>query len=67
MKTVIDVLVGHLQDNIDNASVFLEDGGPKDFNEYREVVGLVRGLKAAINIIEEVMEQQGRDEDDWVN
>lgn len=67
MKTVIDVLVGHLQDNIESANDFLEDGGPKDYSEYKEVVGLIRGLNAALNIIEELLEQQGRDEDDWVN
>lgn len=47
MKTVFDVLHEQMQGQIDNATEFLKAGGPKDFGQYREAYGLIRGLEAA--------------------
>ena len=46
-KTVYDVLTSKLQDQIDSATDFLRAGGPKDYAQYREAYGLIRGLEAA--------------------
>ena len=46
-KTVFDVLTSKLQDQIDSATDFLRAGGPKDYAQYREAYGLIRGLEAA--------------------
>ena len=46
-KTVFDVLNDKIQDQIDSATDFLKAGGPKDYPQYREAYGLIRGLEAA--------------------
>ena len=44
-KTVFDVLKEKLEDDKSSAQKFLGGGGSKDFAEYKEVVGLIRGLE----------------------
>lgn len=48
MQTVLDVLVGKLGDLAQSSEQFLVGGGVKDFAEYREVCGRIRGLRLAI-------------------
>ena len=49
MQTVLDVLVGKLNEMVQSSEQFLVGGGVKDFAEYREVCGRVRGLRLAID------------------
>lgn len=53
-KTVFDVLKDKLQEQIDSATEFLKAGGPKDYPQYREAYGLIRGLEAAQQHIEDL-------------
>ena len=53
-KTVFDVLKDKLQDQIDSATEFLKAGGPKDYPQYREAYGLIRGLEAAQQNIDDL-------------
>mgnify|MGYP005991527749 FL=1 len=53
-KTVFDVLREQLQSQIDNATEFLKAGGPKDYSQYREAYGLIRGLEAAQQNIDDL-------------
>ena len=43
-KTVFEVLIDKCKEAIESREQFLAGGGPKDFPEYREVVGVIRGL-----------------------
>lgn len=47
-KTVFDALIGKYEEDISSATQFLVSGGAKSFDDYREVVGRIRGLQLAI-------------------
>jgi uncharacterized protein (UPF0297 family) len=53
-KTVFDVLKDRINDDISSAQSFLTAGSPKDYANYREVVGLIRGLEATKSYIEDL-------------
>jgi hypothetical protein len=63
-KTVFDVLVDRIGEQASSAKDFLTAGSPKEYSEYREVVGLVRGLESAIQVIEDLSRNYMEDEDD---
>lgn len=46
-QTVFDVLNKHIDEQISSANAFLAAGSAKDYPNYREVVGLIRGLESA--------------------
>lgn len=50
-KTVFDVLQDKIEEQCSSAENFLSSGGPKDYAEYREVCGLLRGLRSAHAIV----------------
>ena len=47
MKTVYDVLIEKLEEAKTDSMQFLVDGGVKDFAQYKETCGYLRGLVAA--------------------
>ena len=47
MKTVYDVLIEKLEEAKTDSMQFLVDGGVKDFAQYKETCGYLRGLAAA--------------------
>ena len=49
MQTVLEVLMGKLGELAQSSEQFLVGGGVKDFAEYREVCGRIRGLRLAID------------------
>ena len=53
-KTVFDVLKDRIDGDISSAQSFLTAGSPKDYANYREVVGLIRGLEATKSYIEDL-------------
>lgn len=63
-KTVFDVLKEKLEDDKSSAQEFLGGGGAKDFAQYKEVVGLIRGLEAGINYVEDLANNYMDDDDD---
>lgn len=46
-KTVFDVLIDRINDDLSSAEKYLSGGSAKDFAQYREVVGLIRGLESS--------------------
>ena len=63
-KTVFDVLKDRINDDISSAQSFLNAGSPKDYANYREVVGLIRGLEATKSYIEDLSRNYMEEDND---
>ena len=63
-KTVFDVLKDKIDGDISSAQSFLTAGSPKDYAEFREVVGLIRGLGASKSYIEDLAQNYMDDDND---
>ncbi len=63
-KTVFDVLTDKIDEQISFAEVFLSRGSPKDYANYREVVGLIRGLETSKQFIEDLSRNLDWNDDD---
>ena len=66
-KTVFDVLNDRINEDKTSALQFLQSGGPKDFAQYKEVTGLIRGLEACLTYVADLSRNQMEDDDDWSN
>lgn len=53
-KTVFDVLTQKIDEDVSFATQFLAEGSAKDFAEYKEIVGLIRGLEASKQYVEDL-------------
>ncbi len=62
--TVLDVLKKNIEEQKITSIQFLTSGGPKDYAQYKEVTGLIRGLGVSIGIIEDLVRQQENGEDE---
>ena len=62
--TVFDVLSRKIDEDISSAQSFLTAGSPKDYANYREVVGLIRGLEASRNHMEDLAKNYMENDDD---
>ena len=62
-SSVLGLLTSDLQKEIDFVASALVDGGVKDYAEYREMVGLARGLAVAQRLVSEAV-QRHRTADD---
>ena len=62
-KTVFDVLKERIEEQKFSAVEFLADGGSKDYAEYRNVCGLLRGLQIALSHIEDLSRNYLEDDD----
>ncbi len=63
-KTVFDVLNEKLTELKASSEDFLKSGGAKDFAEYREVCGVIRGLNAALREVSDLSRNYMDDNDD---
>ena len=63
-QTVFDVLDKKLADLQQSQEEFLSSGGAKDFPEYKESCGVIRGLTAARREIEDLARNYMEDLDD---
>jgi len=63
-KTVFDVLLERINDDIARSKDFMAGGGPKDFTQYREAVGVVRGLEACKQYVEDLSRNYLDNDDD---
>ena len=63
-ETVFDVLSDKLNEDKSSALEFLSAGGAKDFAQYKEVTGLIRGLDACLNYVTDLSRNQLEDDDD---
>jgi hypothetical protein len=62
-KTVFDVLVEKYEEDVASSADFLVNGGAKDYAEYREVAGRIRGLRLAIQTTKDLSRSQMEDDD----
>ena len=63
-KTVFDVLITKFEEDVASSTQFLVGGGAKSFDEYREVVGRIRGLQLAIQTTKDLSRSQMEEDDD---
>ena len=63
-KTVFDVLIQQIEEQKLSSTQFLVTGGPKDFSQYKEVTGLIRGLEVSKQLIEALSRNQMEDDND---
>jgi len=63
-KTVFDALIEKHEEDVASATQFLVSGGAKSFDEYREVVGRIRGLQLAIQNTKDLSRNFMEDDDD---
>jgi uncharacterized protein (UPF0297 family) len=63
-KTVFDVLNDKIDESISSAKSFLTAGSPKDYANYREVVGLIRGLETSKSYMEDLAKNYMENDDD---
>jgi hypothetical protein len=63
-KTVYDVLINKIEEEMASAQNFLNAGSAKDYANYREIVGLIRGLKSSVLYIQDLAKQQLEGDDD---
>ena len=62
-KTVLDVLKERIEADKASATNFLVGGAVKDFSQYKETAGLLRGLDTCLGYIEDLSRNM-EDEDD---
>ena len=63
-KTVFDVLKEKLETDKKNTIEFLVSAGAKDFAQYKEMTGLIRGLETSISYIEDLSRNYMEDDDE---
>ena len=64
VKTVFDVLKEKIEADKVSAQEFLGNGGAKDFAQYKEVTGLIRGLNASLTHISDLSRNYMEDDDE---
>ena len=62
--TVFDVLMGKIKSLKNDSEDYLVDGAAKDYAEYKEGCGRIRGLNDALREIEDLSRNYMEDEDD---
>jgi|TARA_R110000764_G_scaffold29423_2_gene68931 hypothetical protein len=63
-KTVFDVLKERIETDKVSAIEFLAGGGSKDYAQYKEVCGLIRGLESALLNIEDLSRNYMKEDND---
>lgn len=63
-KSIIEVVIEAIQNDIASTTEFLISGSVKDHAEYREAVGRIRGLRLAVQSIKDLMRANEYEDDD---
>ena len=63
-RTVFDVLNDKINEDKASALQFLGGGGAKDFAQYKEVTGLIRGLNASLSYLTDLSRNYMEDDND---
>ena len=63
-KTVFDVLKERIEEQRASAVEFLSSGSSKDYAEYRELCGVIRGLNTALSHMEDLLRTYTGDNDE---
>jgi hypothetical protein len=64
MNSVFDLLQKKLQDRIQNVNESVSNGSAKDYAEYRELCGVIRGLRSAQIEVQDLESRIKEDEDE---
>lgn len=64
MKTALDVLVQKLEEDVSSSAEYLISGGAKSFDEYKEIVGRIRGLRLAVQTTKDLARNLMDSDDD---
>ena len=59
---LVEVLMKKIYDEVDSLSDSLTHGGAKSFEDYRYMVGVIRGLETVVDIIETLTPKEDDDE-----
>ena len=62
--TVFDVLRKKIEEDISSATEFLSSGGAKDFAQYKEITGMLRGLTSCMNHVNDLSRNYLDDDND---
>lgn len=62
--TVFDVLKKKISEDISSAQEFLSHGGAKDYPQYKEITGLIRGLETCNDYVLDLAKNYMEDDDD---
>ena len=62
--TVFDVLIKNIDEEISSAETFLSGGSAKEYAQYREIVGSIRGLNACKTYIQDLSRNYMDNDDD---
>jgi len=62
--TVFDVLTKQIEEDISSATEFLSSGGAKDFPQYKEITGMLRGLTSCMNHVNDLSRNYLDDDND---
>jgi len=62
--TVFDVLRKKIEEDISSATEFLGNGGAKDFPQYKEITGMLRGLTSCMNHVNDLSRNYLDDDND---
>ena len=63
-KTVFDVLKNKIEDDMSSATEFLGNGGAKDFAQYKEITGMLRGLTSCLHHVNDLSRNYLEDDND---
>ena len=63
-NTVFDVLTKQIEDATSSAQEILENGSATDYANYREVVGLIRGLQTSLSYVKDLSRNYMDDNND---
>ena len=63
-RTVFDVLKKKIEDDMSSATEFLGNGGAKDFSQYKEITGMLRGLTSCLNNVNDLSRNYLDDDND---
>jgi hypothetical protein len=62
--TVFDVLRSKIEADMSSATEFLSNGGAKDFAQYKEITGMLRGLTSCLNHVNDLSRNYLDDDND---
>ena len=62
--TVFDVLKDRIEEQRSSAVEFLSSGSSKDYAEYKELCGVIRGLDTALSYMEDLLRSHMEDNDE---
>ena len=62
--TVFDVLRSKIEADMSSATEFLGNGGAKDFAQYKEITGMLRGLTSCLNHVNDLSRNYLDDDND---